>query len=54
MKKQKKIKTNLELMKSIRGTWGNTNPCTKVIESKKCYRRHEKHKKDYARENYPA
>ena len=40
-----KIKTNLELMKSIRGNWNGINPVTKVIKDKTKYTRKIKHKK---------
>ena len=39
-----KIKTNLELMKSIRRDWGAINPTTKVIKDKTKYTRKVKHK----------
>ncbi len=39
-----KVKSNLELLKSIRNTWGNINPATKVIKDKTKYTRKIKHK----------
>lgn len=39
-----KIKTNLELMKSIRKNWGVINPVTKVMKDKTKYTRKIKHK----------
>ena len=39
-----KIKTNLELMKSIRKDWGVINPTTKVMKDKTKYTRKIKHK----------
>ena len=39
-----KIKSNLEILKSIRNTWGNVNPTTKVIKDKTKYTRKIKHK----------
>ena len=30
--------------KSVRKTWGELNPTTRVVDSKKGYRRHEKFK----------
>jgi hypothetical protein len=38
----KKPKTEYDILKSIRGTWGNVNPVTKVIDSKKVYTRKKK------------
>lgn len=43
--KNKKIKTNLELIKSIRNDWNGLNPCTKVIKDKTKYNRKIKHKR---------
>lgn len=39
-----KIKSNIELMKSIRGTWGNIKPITKIMKDKTKYSRKIKHK----------
>jgi hypothetical protein len=37
--KIKKEKTILEIIQSVRGTWGNINPVTRVHGSKKGYNR---------------
>ena len=34
-KKKKKAPTDLELMRSVRGSWNGVNPVTRVVESKK-------------------
>lgn len=39
-----KIKSNLDLMKSIRRDWNGVNPLTKVIKDKTKYTRKNKHK----------
>lgn len=39
-----KIKSNLDLMKSIRKDWNGVNPVTKVIKDKTKYTRKIKHK----------
>lgn len=41
-----KIKSNIKLMKSIRGTWGNIKPITKIMKDKTKYSRKIKHKGD--------
>ena len=41
-----KIKSNLEILKSIRNTWGNINPTTKVMKYKTKDTRKIKHKGD--------
>ena len=33
-----------DALKSTRGTWGIVNPRTRVVESKKVYKRHKKHR----------
>lgn len=38
-KKKKKKKTNVELYKTIRKDWGDFNPISRVVESKKKYNR---------------
>ena len=38
----KKLPTNYEIMASIRKTWGNVKPATKVFKSKKTYNRADK------------
>lgn len=43
MSKKKKIPSNLELIKSQRGSWNGINPVTRVVESKK--NKPVKHKK---------
>lgn len=48
---QMKCKSNIELMKSIRGTWNGVNPITKVIKDKTKYTRKIKHKGDIPNEN---
>ena len=35
MKIKKKVKTNLEIIKAQRGTWGAISPVTKVIPNKR-------------------
>lgn len=39
-----KAKDFYERIKSIRGTWGNINPVTKIKKDKTKYTRKEKHK----------
>ena len=39
-----KIKSNLDLMKSIRKDWNSVNPVTKVMKDKTKYTRKVKHK----------
>lgn len=43
-KNKNQPKTYLELVKETRGSWNGVNPCTRVVESKKNYKRHDKHK----------
>ena len=43
-KKKTKTKSNLDIMKSIRGTWGNVNPVTRVHGTKKGYDRNKEKK----------
>ena len=43
-KKRTTEKTYLELSKSIRKTWGNINPITRVVRDKTKYTRKIKHK----------
>lgn len=38
-KKKVKQKASLEILLSIRKTWGDFNPCTRVEEDKKKYNR---------------
>lgn len=47
--KKKKETIHLEIstakmMKQQRGSWGDINPCSRIVESKKVYKRHPKHK----------
>jgi len=44
MAKNKKVKMTLDIMQSIRGTWGNVNPITRVHGSKKGYDRNKEKK----------
>lgn len=46
-KKKNDLKTSYELLKEMRGDWGDINPVTKTIENKKAYKRKEKYPKDY-------
>lgn len=46
-----KVKSNIELMKSIRGSWHGINPVTKVIKDKTKYTRKIKHKGSVLNEN---
>lgn len=46
-----KCKSNIELIKCIRGTWNAINPVTKVIKDKTKYTRKIKHKGDNFNEN---
>lgn len=34
--------SNYEILKSVRKTWGNVKPTTKIFKSKKAYNRHDK------------
>jgi hypothetical protein len=43
-KKKNKTKTTLDIMKSVRGTWGNVNPVTRVHGTKKGYNRNQEKK----------
>ena len=36
--------STLDLMKQQRGSWGNVDPRSRIVESKKVYKRHPKHK----------
>lgn len=36
--------STLDAMKSQRRTWGNLDPRSRIVESKKTYKRHPKHK----------
>ena len=48
MKKQKnKCRTSLELQKTIRNTWGQVIPITRIEKDKTKYNRKKKHKKRY-------
>lgn len=47
----KKPKSEYDILKSIRSTWENVNPVTKVIESKKVYNRKKKHKNSVDNDN---
>ena len=40
----KKVKTNIEIMSSIRRDWGNVKPFTRIEKNKKAYSRKQKHK----------
>jgi len=40
-KKKNKTKTTLDIMKSVRNTWGNVNPVTRVHGTKKGYDRNK-------------
>lgn len=46
-----KCKSNIELMKSIRGTWNGLNPVTKIVKDKTKYTRKIKHKGRVFNEN---
>lgn len=45
-----KIKTNRELLKTLRRDWGGINPITRTMKDKTKYTRKTKHKRDYRRE----
>lgn len=45
-KRGKYVIDPLEIIQGIRKSWGNVNPITRVIPSKKIYNRKEKHKED--------
>jgi hypothetical protein len=38
------MKRQLEIIKSVRKTWGELNPVTRVVKDKKKYTRKQKHK----------
>lgn len=40
----KKVKTNIEIMSSIRRDWGDVKPFTRIEKNKKAYSRKQKHK----------
>lgn len=40
-----KEKTELELLKGIRGSWNGINPVTKIFKDRSKYDRKQKHKK---------
>lgn len=40
----KKVKTNIEIMNSIRKDWGDVKPFTRIEKNKKAYSRKQKHK----------
>lgn len=40
----KKVKTNIEIMNSIRRDWGDIKPFTRIEKNKKAYSRKQKHK----------
>lgn len=48
-KNKKKVKTNLDIMQEIRGTWGNINPVTRVHGTQKGYDR-KKEKRNIQRD----
>ena len=39
---QLKLKSDVEVVKSTRNDWGMLNPRTRVVESKKLYKRNDK------------
>lgn len=41
----KSSKSMLDVYKSIRGDWGELNPVTRVVDSKKMYNRHKEKEK---------
>ena len=43
-KKKAKTKTTLDIIKSVRNTWGNVNPVTRVHGTKKGYNRNKEKK----------
>ena len=45
LEKRKGVKTNIELLQSIRGSWGAINPVTRIERNKKKYTRKEKYRK---------
>ena len=38
-------KSMLDICKSIRGDWGELNPVTRIVNSKKAYNRHKENQK---------
>ncbi|SNX54187.1 hypothetical protein SAMN05660242_1823 [Thermoanaerobacterium sp. RBIITD] len=38
-------KTQIDIYKSIRGDWGDLNPVTRIVRSKKAYNRHKQNQK---------
>ena len=42
MKQKNKVKTQVEILRGMRGSWGNVNPVTRVIPDKR--RKPPKHK----------
>ena len=46
-KKKIKVKSNMELLKTIRGSWGNINPVTRVERDKTKYTRKIKHREPH-------
>ena len=38
------MKNQLEIIKSLRKSWGDLNPTTRVVKDKKKYTRKQKHK----------
>jgi hypothetical protein len=45
MAKKAKKKTTMDIMKSVRNTWGNVNPVTRVHGTKKGYDRNKEKRK---------
>lgn len=46
--RKKTVKSNksmLDVYKSIRGDWGDLNPVTRIVSSKKAYNRHKQNQK---------
>lgn len=52
-KVKKKVKTTLEIMQSVRGTWGNVNPVTRVHGTKKGYDRNKEKQRTKKDLDYP-
>lgn len=42
-KPRRRVPSQLELMRGMRGSWYGVNPVTRVIPSKKVYTRKQKH-----------
>ena len=51
--KNNKPASTIDIMKSIRGSWGTINPCTRVIPDKKRNgKKYACRKKDYQNQDY--